>query len=473
MALLILRSSVGSTPPPSEKFDFYISTTGSDSNDGLTPETAWAITAINTKRATYAGSRVGLLNGTYSVAGMSEVSGSIRLMLGAGTVGSPTVLQAVNARQAIIDGGGDSNLASLGIAAADAGYLEILDIVFQNTRKHAVLLYHTPNSSSNQGAGLLVEGCEFRDQTFPTGDTDFSPTLLIQGFDAPIIRNNRFHDLDSVDSSTSPAGLEMYGCRNGIIEYNSFYNIDGFGYYDKYGANGVEMQGTIIRYNYFYNCNVALAGFDNKPQTFDPPDEGPYVAYQIYNNIIESCASGLNNPGSFCADAPVLCYNNTIYNTAGAISSWNLHCRSAGREPSFYNNIVYNSGTWFDWRSVTISLDGGVAAVDVIDYNCYGPSSMSCQTHDILGYPYAAGGNYDLYTTLSAWRTACGGDAGAILDDPEFVLTGTEAARFQLGGSSPCLNAGRVGGLSGGATRHMGAWDGVVTQIGADWAEAA
>src|SRR5262249_29274500 len=49
-----------------EEFDFYIDPSGSDLNDGSLAH-PWAITALNTKQSTYAGLRVGLLNGTYDV----------------------------------------------------------------------------------------------------------------------------------------------------------------------------------------------------------------------------------------------------------------------------------------------------------------------------------------------------------------------------------------------------------------------
>src|ERR1700738_270524 len=54
-------------------FDYYISPTGSDSNPGTSPS-PWALTAINTKRALYAGKRVGVLPGTYNC--LSLVGGS-------------------------------------------------------------------------------------------------------------------------------------------------------------------------------------------------------------------------------------------------------------------------------------------------------------------------------------------------------------------------------------------------------------
>ena len=44
--------------------DFWISPNGDDSNNGLTPATAWSITAFNTKQATYGGKTVGVIGDT-------------------------------------------------------------------------------------------------------------------------------------------------------------------------------------------------------------------------------------------------------------------------------------------------------------------------------------------------------------------------------------------------------------------------
>ena len=82
-------------------FDYYISPTGSDSNNGLTTSTPWALTAINTKRATYAGKTVGLMDGTYNVITITGQSTNLSthdntLGVAAGSSGSPTIIKAVN-----------------------------------------------------------------------------------------------------------------------------------------------------------------------------------------------------------------------------------------------------------------------------------------------------------------------------------------------------------------------------------------
>jgi hypothetical protein len=49
------------------------------------------------------------------------------------------------------------------------------------------------------------------------------------------------------------------------------------------------------------------------------------------------------------------------------------------------------------------------------------------------------------------------------------LVAGGGASQFQLGAGSPCLNAGHVGGTSSGRACNIGAWDGTVTQIGANF----
>ena len=61
----LVRTASAQTSSPSG-FDYYISPSGSDNNPG-TQSQPWAITAINTRGADYAGKRVGLLDGTYNV----------------------------------------------------------------------------------------------------------------------------------------------------------------------------------------------------------------------------------------------------------------------------------------------------------------------------------------------------------------------------------------------------------------------
>src|SRR5579872_1515131 len=81
---IFLRTARASAAAP---FDYYISTTGSDSNPG-TLASPWAITAINTKQSTYAGKRVGLLPGTYPVSHLMGTNENVAALTLAGGSGS-------------------------------------------------------------------------------------------------------------------------------------------------------------------------------------------------------------------------------------------------------------------------------------------------------------------------------------------------------------------------------------------------
>lgn len=87
-------------------YDRYVSPTGSNSNDGLTTGTPWAITALTDTSKTHliAGFVVGFMDGTYDVSGLSSSTDSL-LQIPPGTFGKPTVLQALNSRLAIISSG--------------------------------------------------------------------------------------------------------------------------------------------------------------------------------------------------------------------------------------------------------------------------------------------------------------------------------------------------------------------------------
>lgn len=464
--------------PEPETFDYYISTTGSDSNDG-SEGSPWAITAINSKRATYAGLRVGIKNGNYDVSAIAAGGGVggaqshwPKLAIAPGDASNQTVVQAVNARGAVIHGAGSTgSIGIIGSYTTDTGYITLKNIVVTGGIQHSIVFNREGNNASNQGNGIRVEGCEVREQDYDQADLTIG--IFLQGLDDAVVTNCYLHDIHNSAQEASCSGVELYGCRNTEIYENTFADVY-YGIYDKYGSGGVEMQGTRVRRNYYASTiNTALNGFDNRIQTSEAGDEGPYADYIIENNVFDDVPTVMTGTSN-ASNAKVLFRFNTIYRTSGVLSGPGLHTQAAGREPSYYCNLNYvdASVTYTGgWRVVTLSTDGaGTALTEVVDYNCYGPGNLEWQTSSPIGDYYS--GSYDTYNTTAAWRAATGiDDSGKSLfeTDPLFTLTGSNANKFKLQGTSPCLNAGRVGGVSGGATRHIGAWDGVVTQIGCDY----
>lgn len=470
-ASVLLPMGFGQRAFAQTAYDFYISPTGSDNNSG-TQSSPWAITSLNTRRSTYAGRRVGLLDGTYSTAGMAAYNGGYSPSLGiaGGSAASPTVIEAVNPRMAIIDGGRSTDRAAIGSFDNQTAHITLKDVVVRNCTKSGIHI----QGPVGQAAGIRIEGCDIGVQVFGVGD--ITSGIFLQSCDDAIITNNYLHDISNTAQSSSVASILMYGCRRTEIVANSFASTVHTAIHDKYagGTQGsrIDMQETRVRRNHFLGCANALWGFDNKDQTGTPPNAAPYGPYIIENNVFENCGAALTNPGAFSSASPMIVRNNTVYMTSGSRQGFNLHALNAGARPSFYNNIIYFSGaSWGETRALVLSVDGnGSALAELLDYNCYGPGAVQWLTQTGYGYPYSNGGsNYVARTTAAAWQSATGGDrAGRSLFaiDPQFAMTGNGAERFQLRSGSPCLNAGRVGGVSSGAACHLGAWDGRITRIG-------
>jgi hypothetical protein len=465
------QSPVASAQSSSQDFDFYISPTGSDGNSG-TMASPWAITALNTKRATYAGKRVGLLDGTYSTASIAAYAGGYSPALGVapGSSGSPTIIESVNPRMAILDDSGSSFARGIiGAIDSTAGHFTLRNLKVRGARQGCIHIQCT----SGRGVGIKVDGCEVYDQRF--GGPDITTGIFLQALDDAEVTNCYIHDITNTTGGSRVAGIMMYGCRRTKIERCSFASTVNAAIHDKYagGSPRTDQQETQVRQCYFAGNPIALWGFDNKDQTGPPPSNPPYGPYIIENNVFDNCGAVLSNPGAFSAASPVIFRNNTIYAISGTREGLNLHTWMAGCEPSFYNNIWHFSGaSWGETRALVVSVSGsGGALANVIDYNCYGPGAFQWLTQTGYGYPYTpnSGSGYAVRSTPAAWQSATGRDQtgrSLFATNALFTMTGSGADRFKLQSGSPCIGAGRVGGVPTGATRNMGAWDGVVTQIG-------
>ncbi len=116
----LYRSIAGSTATTvgtTATFDYYIGPSGLSTNDGLTISTPWDIFSLNSKRSTYSGKTVGLLDGTYSLYAKLNDGAHLdqdtwALDVDGGTAGAPTIIKAVNARAAILTGKSGTNYSN-------------------------------------------------------------------------------------------------------------------------------------------------------------------------------------------------------------------------------------------------------------------------------------------------------------------------------------------------------------------------
>jgi len=475
-------------------YDYYIGPNGSDNNPG-TQASPWAITALSSKRSTYAGKVVGFLDGTYDVSGIAPLRGfeSPMFTVSGGTEASPTVFRSVNPRGAHItaktpDGtytgrnssgsGGASEGGIIGITSG--GYLVIDGLRMSGTVDCLIRCGTLPASTNvNYLRGIVIQNCELFD-TNAVGTTPGENycALTVHGCDGLICRNNYIHDIVGTggpNSADHTSGIIQWGSINSLYEYNTLVRASAL--YGKRGY-GRGQWGTTIRYNYIDVSNYGRSGGSGIAD-FAGGNETPVQAgtrYLVHNNIVIAAKPlnliSTNGYGQRIQSEQLEVYNNTcIIDTAVSIAAaWGAYFQISNPGAKFYNNLFWGLG---GLSVATPTTEFGMMVISsgphqVLDYNVY-PNSATKWTRFANGAgPYdagLAGGN-----SLAAWRTSLASLLGGVLgagtetnsiqtSDPLFV-GGTGPNAYKLQNSSPLRTFGRVGGISSGAVIEAGAWGG-------------
>jgi hypothetical protein len=447
-------------------FDYYISTTGADSNPG-TLASPWAITSLqdtNSNNAKIAGKRVGMLAGTYATSSLQ--SGSVPneyshpvLNLPQGKSGSPTVLQSVSGPGTVILDNSTSSTQNplVGQDPTLAGYwtLDGLTIKGNNTTAQAFLVsgrygtYSDTNSSAAAAFGITVQNCEIYNLniTGPVGSNYGG--MIMQGTNGTIIQNNYIHDIQKPADEPHSHCYEEYGCINSKIQYNTFANSPGGGIDLKAGVSGAD-----VAYDYFYSCATSPAtdgigavtgadGAEGNPNT-------PGTANVVHHNVFDSCGAAHAGDVNSTAAQNLYYYNNTIYDTRpGSNVVVDLRETSVAKS-QFYNNILVTTANTGGSSYGTLALSGG--NFSNVSNNCY-----------FLHSSTGGWGQGTTYNSLAAFQASTGSpDTHSIAANPLFASSITPGAgpdQFKLGAGSPGIGTG-TGGI------NMGAWDGTVPQIG-------
>lgn len=449
----------------SAAFDFYISPDGNDSNPG-TQSAPWAITALNSKRAIYAGKRVGLLDGTYNVYPLAYpyIAGETPFLNVAGGLGAstPTVVEAVNPRRAVIDGSNGGKLlvdatrgggGIIGAVGADRSNIQLRNLVIRNNYGAAVQFGYWASDGYVSGprtTGIVLDGCEIYGTNSITDGT-------IRGFNCgavslmhvtAVVRNCYIHDAygETLAKADHTAGIIAFDNVNSVYEYNTFKNV-ACAIRWKGGANAR----STVRFNY-----VELDARNNICLSMDHHSAGAGESV-IHNNVFVGNGTINFDVESFEVN-PVHFFNNTcITGPYSGVSHF-----QASRDARFlhlYNNIFSRPG----------SIAGGDVQVTsdtwaTLDHNCYPASGFRNLAFDVNSTS-----NYAAYTSLAAWvarvnSSLAGGESHSIQADPRFVNQGADADRYKLASTSPCSTAASDGG-------QMGAWGGGATKIGSYFGE--
>ncbi len=448
--------------PEESSFDYYIGPSGSDSNDGLTTGTPWAITAINTKRATYSpsgvGKTIGLMDGTYNIASLMTTSRDVpALDIEGGTVDNEVIIKAVNPRMAIITAkngstyGNATNTVNAMIGhtvARRQGYI-VLDGLKITGGRTTMVEFGTYAVSSNV-PGLVVQNCELYDQSdvgSSPGGGNAAAIVFNTGCDGYLVDNTYIHDIVGHNGTTSADHLSAilsWQSQDGIIRKCTIINAGPLrGKEDNQG--GVLIEQTYIDSTAYTAESVCIYDFVSPPT---PSASG--------NIIIRNCVLLGGQvlhliPEVAPTSAPsenIKVYNCTIgisdFAAAGGIAA-----QGDTASNSFYNNIFFLIGIANPSDlGFTLIKDGSLA---VMDYNIYPSSNQkwSWYTTD----PGSRSGT----TSLATAKSHYGSDANspAPTNTPGFVATGSLAAYYNVL-SGAAYQAGRTGGTSGGSVVNIG-----------------
>lgn len=506
---LDIYDSVTQSISSGSSFDFYISPAGTGSaSTGGTFADPWPLSMLDnaTAQARYAGKTVGLMDGTYDVSAANSTARAFAAPLyqiAGGSSGSPTIIKAVNARQAWIqaktsggtytgnktspyyNGYSQPNEGGL-LAHLGSGYVTIDGLKMSGDRSTLIRIGSGPGSSYNI-PGITIKNCELfdcNDAQGNNGTADGANNAAIQIFntDGALITNNYIHDMVSwvANSADHLSSILMWFCKNTVVEYNTL--VEAGNIYGKEAGT----QGTTARYNYIKITSFTAGGSSGMGDLTGAATGGLTLASSIHHNIIVANSGGMNLASTLGGSTDgwttnLSAYNNTIVVVDNLTSNliqqhftaW--YNSSNQNKLSFYNNLITG-----DLSIDRKPIAANATAWNVCGYNLY-PSSGT-RWRMLLSTSASPDSSVNDYSSLATYRTAVqsnGGISSSLMEvgtvessqaqSSLFVQIGSNADYYKLKVGSNALSAGKSDGTSGGTICDIGGWDGVITQIGCNF----
>lgn len=472
MAIFTLLVIGVSVPDVSaEGADYYVATTGNDSNAG-TITAPWK-TLQHAADTVPAGSTVYVRGGVYKQKLNVTRSGS--------AAAGPIIFTNYGEEVAVIDGTGltasgaeglvsltdvshvtikgleirnftstSKNKVPIGIYVSGAGsYISLLD-----NKVHAIKNTVTPTGSGLQGRdahGIAVYGTKspasLNNLTIDGNELynlvlGSSESLVLNGnVDTFEVTNNLIHDNDNI-------GIDLIGfegtapntaydqVRNGLVKGNHVYNItsnNNPSYGKKlpnnsHAAGGIYVDGgkdSIIEHNYSYNNDIGIEiASEHKGKSTSNITVRSNI---IYNNRLTGIAmGGYDKQRGSTTDSKII--NNTLYkNDTIGDGAGQLYVQFDTKNNVIKNNIMVASST-----GVLIYNEYTQNVGNIVDYNMY----------------FTPGGSSDAYWVwknveyngYAAYKANSGSDSHSVFADPKFanVLLND----FHLQATSPAMDAG-------------------------------
>lgn len=309
----------------------------------------------------------------------------------------------------------------------------------------------TGTAMSGGQTGNIIKNCEIWEgwETIAAGGDGNWAGIYGCGQTFLLLQNNYIHDINGTgncNNLSSMTGIKLFSCIDTITEYNTVYRVIGYSQAACLDDKQDSIRNT-HRFNWFEDVSTG-------PRIQNQSSNGgasPATGTKFYQNVI--ILGNYNGRAFTHEDGPVTdyeFYNNTILVQAGSVVPGSddgiVYSANGNNGAKFYNNIFYSPTSSKNMASYAAIFGGS----GLCDYNHYSDTT--------LDFRHGA----TTYTDLAAWQAVF--DAHASSGSPVFTNLGSLI--LTLAGGSPCLNTGKVGGVSGGSNVNKGAYLTGSEQIG-------
>ena len=442
---------------------YYVSTSGNNNNDGLSPSSAWRNIQFAANQVA-AGDTVNILGGIYKETVNIPVSGSA-------TAGSIT-FQNYSGQTAIIDGTG------LSIPGGQYGLINIQSQSYITIQGLEIRNYKT-NSTKNVPIGIYVTGAGsniqllnnhvHHIQTTASGCNANAFAVAFYGNQAPASLNNitvTGNEIDHMKTGCSETltfngNVDTFTVMNNLVHDNNNIGIDAIGFehtapdpaYDQ-ARNGWIAQNTVYNITsqknraYPRGCwcsdGIYVDGGTNiliERNLIHNVDLGIEVASEhqgktssnviARSNLVYFGNSAGISIGGYAKHVGgsdnVTIVNNTLYkNDSKNTGSGEFQIQFHATNNTFKNNIVYSTAQGLLVHNFAKSTPD--------------PADMDFNLYDSASSTATFMWNGKTYKSLAAYQSATGKDPSSNYSDPLFANGTTPDLHVQA--NSPAVNAG-------------------------------
>jgi hypothetical protein len=389
------------TPGAGTGQTYYVATTGSDSSNGLSPQTPF-LTIQHAIESVGPGGTIEIMGGTYP--------GGITIDH-PGTADGWITIEPYQNQQVTIDGTSATNDVFFYNNTSAPTYWEMKGLTLVNAEQYTVQ--------------ISVPDVKLVDNNISGAHNDL--VKLVQAAHNIVIWGNQVHN-NNAAPGTNAQGIDMVGSQNVLVAHNTVSNIASIGMYCKGNAGHITFEDNTL--NNIYSRGIMLGESTGVQYLL------PGKTYESYNSIVKN--NVITNDQSAClaesSSYNAEIYNNSCYNTAiarhgGIMISNESALGQAGTNVYIRNNILYNLTN----RPAEVIAPHAMTnyATLHIDHNMYfNPYGVTFEWDDknIYGMSFAA------------WQQTTGLDKYSLVANPSYASTTT----LTLNANSPALNAGIV-----------------------------